>query len=91
MPDERHLGWRGYLPSISGSQGDAACSTKSLDEVQNLHVLRAMAKPCYVLTCYTVVASPTLGEQGGQMTTHTAKSDPPSSNPKEGIKFCSVA
>ena len=61
MPDERHLGWRGYFPSISGSQGDD-CSTKSLDEVQNLHVLRAMAKPCYVLTCYTVVASPTLGE-----------------------------
>ena len=61
MPDERHLGWRGYLPSISGSRGDAR-STKSLDEVQNLHVLRAMAKPCYVLTCYTLVASPTLGE-----------------------------
>ena len=62
MPDQRDLGWRGYLPSISGSQGDATGSAKSLDEVQNLHVLRAMARPCYVLSCYTVVASPTLGE-----------------------------
>ena len=63
LPDEQHLGWRSYIPSISGSrQGDACSAVKPLDEVQNLHVLRAMARPCYVLACYTVVASPTLGE-----------------------------
>ena len=27
-----------------------------MDEVENLSIMRAMSKPCYILACYTVVS-----------------------------------
>ncbi len=46
--------WSG-LPFQRPSEGARRGEERRDDEILNLHILRAMAKPCYVFTCYSTV------------------------------------
>jgi hypothetical protein len=45
------------LPSWLASSSGKTKEEENLDEVYALHIFRMMAKPAYILACYTTIAS----------------------------------